>query len=51
MSAPKKEKTAPKLTDAERHERFKDMAREVGASEKQEDFDRAFAAVTTPPTE
>lgn len=31
-----------RLTDAERHKRFVDMAKEVGASEKPEDFDKAF---------
>jgi len=36
----------PKLTDAERHERFVAMAKEVGASEREEDFDRAFERVT-----
>ena len=35
----------PQFTDAERHERFKMMAREVEASEKQEDFDNAFKRV------
>ena len=35
-----------KLTDAERHQRFKDMAKEVGASEKPSDFDKAFKTVT-----
>ena len=35
----------PKLTDAERHERFVEMAREVEASEDIEDFDKAFAKV------
>lgn len=39
---------APKLTDAERHERFKEMAREVEASEDSEAFERAFANVTAP---
>ena len=38
-----------KPTDAERHERFKDMARLVGASEKETDFDKAFERVTTKP--
>lgn len=38
-----------KLTDAERHTRFKDMAKEVGASEDPKDFDQAFKAVTKPP--
>lgn len=41
--APKK---SPKLTDAERHKRFVDMAREVEASEKPRDFDKAFGKVT-----
>ena len=40
----------PKLADAERHARFKDMAREVGASEKPEDFDRAFERVAAMPS-
>jgi hypothetical protein len=35
----------PKLTEAERHKRFVDMAKEVGASEKKEDFDAALKAV------
>ena len=44
-----KTKPAPKLTDAERHARFLAMAREVGASEKSEDFDKAFQSVTRDP--
>jgi hypothetical protein len=40
----------PKLTDAERHGRFKDMAREVGASEDPKDFEKAFGRVATPPS-
>ena len=40
----------PKLTDAERHKRFKEVAQEVGASEKPEDFDKAFAKVTQAPS-
>jgi len=36
-----------KLTDAERYKRFLAMAKEVGASEKHEDFDKAFHAVTS----
>lgn len=32
----------PKLTDAERHKRFVETAKKVGASEKSEDFDKAF---------
>lgn len=35
----------PKLTDAERYKRFLDAAKEVGASDAPEDFDRAFAKV------
>lgn len=38
-------KSAPKLTDAERHKRFVDMAKEVEASEDPKDFDRAFKKV------
>jgi len=34
-----------KLTDAERHKRFLDMARQVGASDDPKDFDRAFKKV------
>ena len=37
------------LTDAERHKRFVDMAREVQASDKPKDFDKAFKAVTEKP--
>lgn len=40
-----KRKSKPKLTDAERHKRFKEMARQVGASENPKDFDRAFKKV------
>lgn len=39
----------PKLTDAERHKRFVDMAREVEADESTKAFDRAFAKVVTKP--
>lgn len=46
MAKPKVERP-PKLTDSERHERFKDMAREVEASKNPEDFERAFIAVST----
>lgn len=35
----------PQLTDAERHERFKEMAREVDASDKADDFDEAFKRI------
>jgi hypothetical protein len=45
-SKPPKKK---KLSDAERHARFVEMAKEVGASDKPEDFDQAFKAVTSKP--
>lgn len=32
----------PKLTDAERHKRFIETAKKVEASDKIEDFDKAF---------
>jgi len=35
----------PKLTDAERHARFVEVARKVGASENPKDFDKAFKKV------
>ena len=38
----------PKLTDSERHRRFKEAAREVEASEDAKDFDKAFENVTAP---
>jgi hypothetical protein len=43
-TASKKPK-APKLTDAERHKRFVETAKEVEASKEPKDFDRAFEAV------
>lgn len=43
-----KSEPKPKLTDAERHSRFVHTAREVEASDKPEDFDRAFDKVVTP---
>ena len=39
-------KPKPKLTDAERLKRFVETAREVDASERAEDFDKAFRKVT-----
>ena len=36
----------PKLTDAERHKRFVEMAHEVKASENPKDFDKAFKQAT-----
>jgi hypothetical protein len=41
-----RKKPRPKLTDAVRHTRFVDTAREIGASEDPKDFDRAFEKVT-----
>jgi hypothetical protein len=38
-------KRLPKLTDAERHKRFVEMAREVEADENPKSFDRAFDKV------
>ena len=42
-------KPRAKLTDANRHARFKEMAREVGASNDPKDFDGAFERVTGKP--
>lgn len=42
---------SPKLTDAERHARFKEMAREVEASDKPEDFEKAFTKIATAKSE
>jgi len=36
------------LTDAQRHDRFLAMAKEVGADESADSFDLAFATVATP---
>ena len=41
-------KRKPKLTDAERHKRFVEMARQVGASDDSKAFDEAFKKVTKP---
>jgi hypothetical protein len=38
-------KRKPKLTDAERHKRFLETAREVDASDDPKDFDRAFKKI------
>ena len=35
----------PKLTDAESHKRFVEMAREVGASDDAKAFDKAFRKI------
>ena len=38
-------RSKPRLTDAQRHERFVAMVREVGASTDAADFDAAFKAL------
>jgi hypothetical protein len=45
--ATKKRAEKPKLTDADRHKRFVDMARQVGASDDPKDFEKAFKAVAS----
>jgi hypothetical protein len=47
MSAKKKSK--PKLTDAERHQRFVEAARQVEASDNPRDFDKAFMGIASKP--
>lgn len=44
-----KKQTKPKMTDAERHKRFVEMARDVKASDSPKAFDRAFRRVTSQP--
>jgi hypothetical protein len=44
-----KQKSKPKLTDAQRHKRFVEMAREVEASESPKAFDRVFKVVISAP--
>lgn len=43
-------KPKAKLTDTERHARFKDMAREVGASDAPDAFEHAFKKVVAQPS-
>lgn len=38
----------PKLTDAERFKRFREMAKTVEASDDPKDFDKAFKKVVAP---
>lgn len=47
MSQKPTAKPKGKLTDAERHKRFVEMAREVGASESPKAFEKAFRKVVT----
>ena len=42
-------KPHPKLTDAERHQRFKDMAREVDAEGDAKDFDQTLERLAAQP--
>ena len=44
----RKPASKPKLTDAERHKRFVEMARQVGASDNPKDFEAAFKKVAKP---
>ncbi len=46
----RKSQAKPKLTDADRHKRFVDMARQVGASNDPKAFDKAFKKVTGKPS-
>jgi hypothetical protein len=46
----KKKKAKPKLTDKEQSERFIETARELGADESVEAFERAFAQIVPPTT-
>jgi hypothetical protein len=44
----RKPQQKPKLTDAERHKRFVETAREVGASDDPREFDKALKKVAQP---
>jgi hypothetical protein len=43
--ATKPQTVKPKLTDAERHKRFVEVAKKIGASEDIADFDKAFVKI------
>jgi hypothetical protein len=45
LDMPRKTARKPKLTDAERHKRFVEMARQVGASDDPKAFEKAFKKV------
>ena len=47
MAGKRERKT--QLTEAERHKRFVDMARQVGASDDPKALDKAFKNITTEP--
>jgi hypothetical protein len=44
---PRKSAPKPKLTNAERHKRFVQMAKQVGASDDPKDFEKAFKRVAS----
>jgi uncharacterized protein YgbK (DUF1537 family) len=46
--AGEKQKRKPKLTDKRQSERFKEIAREVGADESSEAFERAMSKLVPP---
>ena len=48
---PKKPKKKPKLTDAERHARFVQMAHEVEAATDEDDAEKAFKTVLNSPND
>jgi hypothetical protein len=48
--APKKAKPKPKLSDKEQSERFKQTARELGVDESEDEFEKAFRAITRKPS-
>ena len=48
-TAKPKRPAKPKLTAAERHKRFVEMAHEVEADERPKAFDKAFSAITKAP--
>lgn len=45
---PKKTKPKPKLAEKEQSERFKETARQLGADESGEEFEKAFRKLTSP---
>ena len=45
----KASKSKPELTDSERHKRFVETAKDVGASDDPKDFDKAFKVITRAP--
>jgi len=47
---PKKKKAKPKLSDKEQSERFKQAARELGADESGDIFERSFLRIARSPS-